>query len=268
MIPEDVLLPVLAWTGLHVVAAPSPTDALFVYLIAVIVSVAVGAVWMRQRLPAEAAAVAPRYETKTWMHVALPMLFGGLSQISLSRADMLILGSVLEMADVGQYAAATRLAMLITFVLTAVNTIAAPMLASAYHSEHRATDFSAVFYRAALWSSLGALPIFAILFFWPDTLLGLFGAQFVRGSSLVRILAVGQFVNATTGPVGYALLVSGNERSYALTLSVVAAGMLVGNVLLVPYFGVTMAAAIATLGVVVLNSWQFLLARRSWQIAV
>jgi O-antigen/teichoic acid export membrane protein len=265
MIPEEIILPLLAALGMVLLAGHSPARALTVYLFAVIASVAAGAVWMRRSLPREYFASRPIYKTKEWMSIALPMMLGGLSQISMNRADMLILGSVLDMSDVGKFAAANRFALLITFALTAVNTIAAPMLAEAFHSEHHATDFQVVFRRASLWSALGGLPLLLVILVWPEALLRLFGAQFADASMLLRILAIGQFVNAATGPVGFVLVVSGRERGFAHSLAAVSGAMLLADLVLIPRFGVVAAAIIASLGVVALNLWQFLLARRCWR---
>jgi O-antigen/teichoic acid export membrane protein len=47
---------------------------------------------------------------------------------------------------------------------------------------------------------------------FPSFLMRLFGAEFAEGAALLQILAVGQFINAITGSVGFLLIMSGHER--------------------------------------------------------
>lgn len=59
---------------------------------------------------------------------------------------------------------------------------------------------------------LFALPIVGFMLIFPERLMWLFGEQFKSGANLLRIFALGQFVNVMTGCVGYLLSMSGHER--------------------------------------------------------
>lgn len=56
------------------------------------------------------------------------------------------------------------------------------------------------------------LPIFFLLMFNSQEILGLFGQEFVAGSSILLLILSGSFVNSFTGPNGSVLLMSGKER--------------------------------------------------------
>ena len=60
--------------------------------------------------------------------------------------------------------------------------------------------------------ALFALPVIGVMLVFPSFLMGLFGSEFAEGAALLQILAVGQFINAMTGSVGFLLMMSGHER--------------------------------------------------------
>ena len=73
----------------------------------------------------------------------------------------------------------------------------------------------------------------------------LFGAGFAAAYPALVILAIGQFINSSTGPLGSFLTMTGNERS-ALTCTWMAALLNIAlNLVLIPFFQ-TAGAAIAT----------------------
>jgi O-antigen/teichoic acid export membrane protein len=195
------------------------------------------------------------------MIIALPMMFGKISQIIMNRTDVLMLGAMSNMETVGIYSAANRFSTIITFVLGSINIIAAPMLATAYHNAD--TDqFRVIIRKGMLWSIWGALPLFAIIIIWPQVLLGFFGTEFVQGAVLLKVLAFGQLLNAVTGPVGFALLMAGTERQFAFTVSVVAVGNVIGNLIAIPIWGALGAAWVTAASLITLNGWQFFLSNK------
>lgn len=104
------------------------------------------------------------------MVTALPMVCVGFSQTVMNRTDILALWFLLYDKTVGLYSAATRIAILNTFVMSAVNVIGAPLLAAAYYGG-RFDHFRSIMRKAALWSLLGALPHCAAMVFFPRPLL-------------------------------------------------------------------------------------------------
>lgn len=263
IIPEEILVPTLVLLGVYVLAVSTATGALVLYAAAALVAFLLGSFWVWRSMPEEGRTKPPEFATRAWMVVALPMVFGGFSQVVMNRTDLLMLGALTtDMGSVGLYGAAVRVATLNTFVLFAVNTLAAPMMAAAHHAGRRG-EVRTVFRGAILLSTLGALPLFAAMFLFPGTILGFFGPRFTEGADILRILAVGQFVNAATGPVGFALMMTGREKVFALTTGLVAAGTVVGHLIAIPAYGAVGAAVVTSVGVISLNISQYLLSRSS-----
>ena len=71
------------------------------------------------------------------------------------------------------------------------------------------------------------------------------GPEFLAGSALLVVLALGQFVNVATGSVGYLLMMTGHEKLMRNSVAIAAALNLALNLTLVPVAG-AMGAAIAT----------------------
>jgi O-antigen/teichoic acid export membrane protein len=259
---EDIGLPSLAIVGVLLVGIATASGAVAVYLCSAVVIFILSNWQLRRSLPAEGRYAKAEFQTQAWMVVALPMAFGGAGQLLLTRADVLVLGALTSPETVGLYNAAGRISVLVAFSLNAVNAVVAPMISAAFHGGRRG-QAKRLLYRAMLLSTLGALPVFAFVALFPGFLLGFFGQEFVEASPLLRILAIGQLINAITGPVGFALLMTGREKAFAGTMGVVIAGTLAGHLLLIPHYGATGAAIVTAASIAILNCWQFLISTRS-----
>jgi O-antigen/teichoic acid export membrane protein len=141
-------------------------------------------------------------------------------------------------------------------VLSAVNIVVAPQFA-ALHAAGDAAGLKRVAQRSAFWTRAIAVPALLVLLTVPDLILQVFGPQFKEGAWALRILAVGQFVNLATGPVGIILLMTGNEKIMRNNIAVSAALNLIGNLVLVPTYGAIGAAASTATALVFMNivSW-------------
>jgi O-antigen/teichoic acid export membrane protein len=252
MVPEMILLPLVVIGGVYLFGVNTAPGALLVYAGAASVAFVVGNTLLLRSMPEQSLSAKPEFQTRVWMTVALPMAFGGLSQIIMNRTDVLMLGAMTNMESVGLYSAANRIAMLNTFAMTAVSTIAAPMMAAAFYGE-RLREAGAILRRASLVAVAGSLPLFAVMLLLPSLPLGFFGPQFLDAKPLLRILAFGQFVNAATGPVGFALVMTGREQPFAWATAGAAVLNVIGNFLLIPLYGAVGSATATAASVAILN---------------
>lgn len=155
-----------------------------------------------------------------------------------------IAGAYVGSELVAQLAVAQRTAMLASFVLVAVNLVVAPRFA-ALHRKGDSAGLEILALMSVKLIGLMALPVIGVMLLFPNWLMGFFGDDFSDGARLLQILAVGQFVNAITGSVGYLLMMSGHERdmrnvtlisgatalllTWALTMAFGATGNAVGT---------------------------------------
>jgi O-antigen/teichoic acid export membrane protein len=164
----------------------------------------------------------------------------------------LALGMWATPRDVGIFGIANRTATLTSFILLAVNNIAAPKFAAL----HRAGDLATlgrVARDSARLMALVAAPMLIVCLILPGPVMRIFGADFESGAAVLSILAAGQFVNVVTGSVGFVLIMCGYERMYRNAFVVCAASSIALNGLLIPRFGI-LGAAIATAGTLALQN--------------
>lgn len=134
-------------------------------------------------------------------------------QLMMTWVPTILLGAMAASSDVAAYHVSLRLALLIGFVLVAVNGISAPKFAS-LHATGQLHALEETVIRTTRIAALAAVPIALILLFWPESVLKLFGSEFETSGNLLRVLAIGYLVNTSTGSVANLLLMTGHERSY------------------------------------------------------
>ncbi len=195
------------------------------------------------------------YETKHWFFVALPLLFNTGFNVILSQADILMIGYFLNQESVGVYAAVTKTASLVTFVLTAVNSIAAPMISQLYSAEKR-TELQRIATLAARLTFFASLPICAFLIIWSNEVLSLFGREFHHGSEALVCLSSAQLFSALAGSVGFLMILTGHQHQANLILVIGAMVNVGANYCLIPLFGINGAAYATGISIIM---WNFLM---------
>lgn len=225
----------------------------------VAVLVVAGVAWRRltPRTPRPGAV----YDLRGLVRRAWPLLWVAVMGTLMQWADLFLLGFWVGPAEVGVYATAVRTAMLTSFVLVAVNTVAAPKFAALYARQDVA-GLESLARRTARLAALSALPVLLVFTLCPAPLLGLFGAEFTGGALALTILAAGHYVNVVTGSVGYLLIVSGHEKLLQYNVMAAAAANVLLNVLLIPPYGVVGAALAASLTLAGMNLVSALLVYR------
>ncbi len=166
-----------------------------------------------------------------------------LSQV-IQWSSQLILGSWSTSENVAFFATAQRTAMLTSFVLFAVNTIAAPKFAE-MHAKGDTDGLKRMAITSVRLMLLAAVPALLIMLVFPEWLMAFFGEEFRAASTALIILALGQFVNIATGSVGYLLSMTGHERNVRNNVFISAFIGITLGLLLIPSYGL-LGASIAT----------------------
>ena len=206
-----------------------------------VVCVAAFALW-RRSVPQTGVAATRPISVSELLATSMPMYGSALADVVMTFSDVLILGLFASSADVGVYTAAARTALLTRFLLLATSSVAAPRFA-ALHAADDKDGIAKLAVRATILTTLSTLPLLVLFLMFPERILSVFGAQFEAGASVLIVLAIGQFVNAATGPVGYLLNMSGLHRIEG-RIAVAGAVMTVGFCFaLIPGWGLLGAAA-------------------------
>lgn len=194
-----------------------------------------------------------------WLREAPPYMLASAVTLVLLQTDMLVSSVILSAADLGRYAAAVKSVQVLSIVTGAVGTVISPRIARA--AGDRAA-LSREARSATLWGFVGITAAGLALFVAAPLVLGFFGNDFRSATWVVRVLVVGQVVNAAFGPGGTLLVYSGKPQvataGYSACIFVSAIGCGIGAEL----WGLDGAAAGSALGVATAGLVMWALARR------
>ena len=207
------------------------------------------------------------FDTRRLLRTSMPVLLVTSMNLVMGWTDILVLGIWADAKQVGIYGISTRIALLTAFVLGAINVVVAPQFA-ALHAEGNVAALRRLAQQSAFWTSVAAAPALLVLVLVPDLILQLFGPQFKEGAWALRILALGQFVNLATGPVGTLLLMTGHEKLMRNNVAASAALNLLGNLVLVPSYGAVGAATSTALSLAFMNIVSWIMVRKKLHINI
>jgi len=195
--------------------------------------------------PAPARTAAAEYRSDVWWAMALPSMLSAGMNVILKQSDIILIGVLTgDVTAAGIYAVATRVSMLSSFGLTAVNAALAPMISSLHHTGQH-DKMKRLVRTATLGIFAITLPLSAGLLLLGKYVLSIFGASFQQGFSAMVVLVIAQLINASCGSVGQIMTMTEQQRPKAWILGTGAALNILLNVLLIPAHGM-LGAAIAT----------------------
>ena len=118
--------------------------------------------------------------SKSLLKMSLPMMLSNSLFLILNWTDTLMLGAFVSDSQVGIYTTALKVAALNAIVLVGVNSIAMPKYAelNACSSKDSLRKFIK---NTTLLIIMLSIPVLLVIFIFPETLLGMFGAEFKAG---------------------------------------------------------------------------------------
>jgi O-antigen/teichoic acid export membrane protein len=162
--------------------------------------------------------------------------------MAISQMDIVAVNLIKGAAEAGVYSAASRVVQAMNIALVAVNFVLAPKIARLFAGGERARLQREVS-SAAGWSFLLMGAACLVLVPGASFVLGIFGPGFGGGADALRVLMLGQLVNALCGPAQAILNMTGLQGKAVLVLAVSAAIDIVLFALLIPPLGLVGAAA-------------------------
>ncbi len=185
---------------------------------------------------------------------ATAMFLTGTLFMVMTWTDTLMIGYFLEPEVVGGYRVAFKIGTLITFAQFAVNASLGPRISELW-TRGRRDELQSEVRRVTLLNAAVSLPAFAGIMLLAPWLLSFFSPDLVPYAGLLRVLALGQVVNALCGPVMYLLNLTGHEQSARRTMTVAVLVNAGANLALIPWLGVVGAAWATSASMVLWNVW-------------
>lgn len=266
-VPEAIVQPlaVLGFIGLtlHFATQDGVVWAVTIQLAGTLCASLLGLLVLYKSWPPTCRKASAVMMTHQWKrHATIFFLIGGLSIVE-GQIAVLLTGVLAGSEQAGLFQAGNRLVSVVVFGLAAVNAPLMPKLAAAWAKGDLLR--SQVLVTQAM--KIGMTVAFSIavpLLVFPDWFLGLFGEAYKQSTTAVRILVVGQIINAAAGPCGLVLAMTGYQSKALGALSVAVAVNLLTNLWLTKDLGVVGAATAVTASLII---WNALMAYWAWRHA-
>ena len=188
------------------------------------------------------------YDLKPLLSSCFPIWLVSIMAILTTWGGQFIAGIWVSSAEVAVFAVAQRTALLVSFILIAVNMVLSPRFAALYASGHIG-ELHQLASKATRWMSFIAIPVAIIVFLKNELIMSLFGLNFRDGGGLLCILAGAQLVNVVTGLVAQLLNMSGHELDMLRVTSISFPISIFLGFILTPIYGITGTAIATAIGV-------------------
>jgi O-antigen/teichoic acid export membrane protein len=178
-----------------------------------------------------------------------------------SQTSVVLVGTIKGAEAAGAYAAVSRVAILVSFVLQAASVALAPAIAGMYAAGEMGR-LQRMITKSNRLVLLFSLPFALCFILFDRQVLAIFGEGFTQGGAALAILSLGYLFSAAMGSVRMLLIMTGHERDAATAVGMSAALNVVLNVALIPGYGLEGAATATAVSIVATNLLLAILVRR------
>ena len=195
--------------------------------------------------------------TKELLFFSVPLLAVSMLMMVMSWTDTLMLGYFKTPDVVGLYNAALPLANLLTVVIVSVGFLYIPIISQVY-GKNQMEELKRSYAISTKWCFIGTLPIFFVLFLFPDVVLNLlFGSRYIGAAVALQILAFGFIFNSYFGTNYHTLIAIGKSKFIMYCHLASSVTNISLNLLLIPSFGIkgaAIASGVSFAGVTILET--------------
>ncbi len=246
MLVSSVILPVI--TLVLILLNPITNAELLggYFVLAAVLTLLTGRYFWTQSAPVSK--VHTPFSAELLKTTCMPLWVVALVHQVIQWSSQLLLGIWESAESVAFFATAQRTAMLTSFILFAVNTIAAPKFA-AMHAKGNMEGVKRMALVSVRIMLVVSVPVTAVILLYPEWLMSIFGDEFRQAGTALMILALGQFINIATGSVGYLLSMTGHETKVRDNVVISGVITVLLGLMLIPSHGVIGASVAYACGV-------------------
>lgn len=189
---------------------------------------------------------------KALLALSTPMMVAHIvSQIN-SFSGIMLLSIFADEVAISYYAVSLRIALLMSFLIIAVNKIVAPKFAILYH-ERKIAELKKVVIFSNRLLAIVSFPMLVIIIIFGKQILNLFGDGFEDGYSALIFIAIGQFFASVSGTVIFLLQMTGSEKVIRTNIIIATFSSIFLGLVLVPLYGLLGAAIATSFGLILVN---------------
>jgi O-antigen/teichoic acid export membrane protein len=192
------------------------------------------------------------------LSMSLPMLMTQTMTFVTGQTGVILLGMLRTEAEVGYYAVAVKLATLTTFMLAAINSMAAPKFSELFHMGKINELFHVAKKSTKLifWTT-GPILVGLIILGRPILSI-LFGEDFALAYPSLVLLSIGQFFNSISGSTGFFMNMTGHEKNLRNIILGAAVINIIMSLMLIPHLGMIGAAVAGMTSMTFWNAYTLL----------
>ncbi|MEE8201849.1 MAG: flippase, partial [Candidatus Acidoferrales bacterium] len=246
----------LGWSLLGAVGA---------FLASVGLAAALGLGLVRREMPGLTWARPERAPLRLLLRYSLGLTFIGLTYQLLLRIPAFLLGYLGTAEQVGVYAAAANLAMVLSLTPALFAAPFLPVIVELWE-KGELDELKQKYQTVVRWSLSVLLPLFLLLVLLRKEVIGLFGPQFAGGSPILVLLSVAWVVYFAKGSVATLLDMTGRQTLDLLNLTGAAVVSIVLNIFLIPRYGALGAGLATTLAILLWAAVEYVEVRRLYRL--
>lgn len=249
---EKIIRPILIAGGsallFFMYASPDGGDLINLFFISGIIVLFIAYYLMQRGIKQEIPHHNAEYERMSWLRQG--WMFVPISALSVinARVDISMIGFLMDdktaLREIAHFNVANKAAQGLSLGLLISNYVLGPSAAELFYTGQK-ERLQNIVSKTSKMVLLLSLPLFIGLItvgFW---LLGLYGKGYNEGYTTMLILSAGQFVNVASGPVGYLLLMTKNEKYTIIGMGTSLVLNILLNLLLISDYGIE-GVAVAT----------------------
>jgi O-antigen/teichoic acid export membrane protein len=181
------------------------------------------------------------YQWKTLLMFSLPIGVADLAHYSFRWSDTLLVSYFRSASEVGVYNAAVRTSLLLNLLAVSIVSLYAPIIADHHHHE-RHQEIEGILKTMVRWCLTLALPIVFAMSLLSEEILSVWGAEFVPGSTALKLLAGAQLIFIISNLLAFTLLMCGKQYLELGNVACVTLFNIAANIVIIPRYGITGAA--------------------------
>ena len=194
----------------------------------------------------------PRRNYLDLLKFSWPLLGASLLNRTNTFTETLMLGGLSTSEQVGLFSVSFKLAITLTIISQAINTVVAPFIAEMFAKSDQA-NLSFQFKAVTRWGFILALPLGLITYLNSFDILTVLNPEYLSGTSVLRVLSLSQLVYVVVGPVALILTMTNYVRINLVDLLVTLVLSIILDLALIPRYGAFGAAIASTLSVLFIN---------------
>ena len=206
-----------------------------------------------------------RLRIRDMLQVSWPIFLGAGGLYMMDNIGLFLVQSFFDETRVGVFSIVLKFSILITIILTAINTIAAPIISELFWGK-KDEDLKRTVQFAAKTSFYLSTPIFLVLILFPAQLLAIFDINEQYAAIMLIIIAIGQYINVLTGSVGVFLDMTGNQKTNRNIIIISTTLTILLSFVLIKYYGMIGLAVATAFGFAFLNVVRTILVYRKFNV--